>query len=89
MTGLNMMTNKPEDPAFPHLRRHIKANTYEPLSGGGMSIRTYLAGRAMQGLLSDYKTIEKISRSDKGLLTVIIGDSLEFADALIAELNKD
>ena len=37
-------------PAFPHLRRFVTANTYEPISEGGMSLRDYFAAKAMQGL---------------------------------------
>lgn len=37
-------------PAFPHLRRFVTANTYEPISEGGMTLRDFFAAKAMQGL---------------------------------------
>jgi len=40
-----------DEPAFPHLRRHIDPDTYEPLSEGGMTLRDYFAAKAMQGLM--------------------------------------
>jgi hypothetical protein len=38
-------------PAFPHLRRHVSNDTYEPLAEGGMTLRDYFAAKAMQGLM--------------------------------------
>lgn len=40
-------------PAFPHLNRFVTANTYEPISEGGMTLRDYFAAKAMQGYVSD------------------------------------
>jgi hypothetical protein len=38
-------------PAFPHLRRYVSDNTYEPLAEDGMTLRDYFAAKAMQALI--------------------------------------
>jgi hypothetical protein len=36
-------------PAFPHLREYVAPNTYKPIAEGGMSLRDWFAGMALQG----------------------------------------
>lgn len=53
--------------------------------------RIEFAGRAMQGLLSNTRYIENKARNakdDKEFVNDIVADSVEMADALIAELEK-
>jgi hypothetical protein len=38
-------------PAFPNLRRPVDMNTSEAISEGGMSLRDWFAGQALQGYL--------------------------------------
>lgn len=47
----------------------------------GMDLRTYLAGQAMQGLLSN-------DRHELSTPTYLAEVSVKYADALIVELNK-
>lgn len=49
------MNNEPikdGGPAFPHLRRYVDNNTYESLTDGGMSLRDYFAGQALNGYVA-------------------------------------
>ena len=36
---MNMQQHNDGGPAFPHLRKHVGPNTYEPIAEGGMSLR--------------------------------------------------
>lgn len=64
----------------------------------GMSLRAYFAGEAMKGILSCWEAQKKICDTDPryrmkpdGLLNfdeVVAKNSVEFADALIKELEK-
>lgn len=52
---------------------------------GGMTLRAWLAGRAMQGLLSDQRDGSAISRHDpKG----IANECVRYADALLQRLEE-
>ena len=44
-----MSTKKMGGPAFPHLRRRINENTYEPIAEGGMTLWDYYAAAAISG----------------------------------------
>jgi len=48
---------------------------------GGLTIRAELAARAMQGMLSNHAY-------NDFLMNDIVHDAVQYADALIAELNK-
>ena len=65
-----------DEPAFPHLRRHIDPDTYEPLSEGGMTLRDYFAAKAMQGIIS---TNTSFLHNPEQLA----GKAFEFADAML------
>jgi hypothetical protein len=41
-----MMTAENGGSAFPHLRRYVGPDTYEPLAEGGMTLRDWFAGQA-------------------------------------------
>ena len=85
--------SKPTDggPAFPHpeyeeLIKNEKgqftgALTYHPGSQG-MSLRQYYAGLAMEGLLANGASMEFTAGE-------IAGNSREYADELIAELEEE
>lgn len=67
------MTTDPHAPAFPSLE------TPEIRSSTGLSVRAYIATRAMERLLADTAGW-KVAR--------LVEVSVSIADALIAELNK-
>jgi hypothetical protein len=77
-----------EQPAFPQhlvwrpdLGQCGVMDTSEDHGVGGMTIRVYLAGEAMKGILAD-------SSSSDLSPTSLAGCSREFADALLEELAK-
>lgn len=56
----------------------------------GLSKREYFAGLAMQGLCSDYSTINATELSADEDVAVVFGEvAVEMADALIEALNKE
>ena len=67
------MTTNPHAPAWPSLE------TPEIRSTTGLSVRAYMATRAMECLLADGNFMGPIG---------LARDSVAIADALIAELNK-
>ena len=68
------MTTDPHAPAFPSLE------TPEIRSSTGLSVRAYIATRAMERLLAD-TAVDWMPAS-------LAKCSVRYADALIAELNK-
>lgn len=69
-------------PAFP-LAYNYKKEGQEYLDVfTGMDLRTYLAGQAMQGLLSTEYSAYRPTNS-------IVEEAVKYADALIVELNKE
>ncbi len=40
-------------PAFPHLRRYVAPDTYEPIAEGGMTLRDWFAGQALAGIMTN------------------------------------
>lgn len=62
-------------PAFPT----VSASVHLPHHG--MSLRTYFAGQAMIGLLSNNETAYSPAQNAQ--------DAIQYADALIAELGKE
>lgn len=97
--------NTPNDggPAFPggvvyDPRRESMEHMGAFMDLGGMSLRAYFSGRALQGMLSCYEVQKNICNNDPrykqqadgmfNFATVVALNALEFADALIAELNK-
>lgn len=75
-------------PAFPHLRRHVNANTYEVIAEGGMTLRDYFAAKAMQGILSD-NTVTSDPFDDWGeFCAVVAKDAYDFADAMLKAREK-
>lgn len=54
-----------------------------PIIEGGLTIRAELAARAMQGLLSSLGTHDVIAPDE------IASDAVNYADALLAELNRE
>ena len=64
-------------PAFPHLRRHIADNTYIPIAEGGMSLRDWFAGMALQGQAHRFSPPHKYRE-------LLAQDCYEIADAMLA-----
>lgn len=60
-------------PAFPHLRRNINGDTFEPISEGGMTLRDYFAGQALAGLIVNNSNATR----------QIVTEAWEFADAML------
>lgn len=63
------------------------------LDYGGLTKREWLAGLAMQGLLSNYEARVKICNTDpryndENFAEVVAINSVEFADALLKQLDK-
>ena len=76
---------KPNSSAFPYA-------TNDPLSGlitvnPGMSIRTWLAGIAMQGLLANRGEMAQ-SNNWPEFKKAFAKDAVQLADALLTELNE-
>lgn len=69
------MTTDPHAPAFPS-----PLTTETPRSSTGLSVRAYIATRAMERLLAD--------TSRDWMPASLAKCSVRYADALIAELNK-
>lgn len=79
----------PNDRAFPF-------DYVQPEKAWGLTKREYFAGLAMQGLLSHPENIKAMDRwqgINEGLKGVendgVAAISVQFSDALIAELNKE
>lgn len=73
-----MQKINPNDPAFPFVEPDTTCNV-----NTGMSIRTQLAATAMKGLLAS-------KQPDSGYNPSFVAEqALEYADALINELNKE
>lgn len=71
-------------PAFPHVadlvRDHGDGNmTTKQITAGGMSLRDYFAAKAMQGL---------VTTLTNSTTTTIVAESYEFADAMLAERER-
>lgn len=75
-------------PAFPQpaTSEGHAANTPWGFAGGGMTLRDYFAGQAMQGMLSDPKVGYKQGELDGD--EVVAKAAVGFADALLAELRR-
>lgn len=86
---------RPNDggPAFPamkevHAQEEISAAAYNARLIPGMSLRAYLAGKAMQGLVAGITNLEVngiIENRPKGVSELAV----LYADTLLAELEKD
>jgi hypothetical protein len=87
------MENK-DQPAFPVLElKEINDKFLLDCGAAGVSKREFLAAKAMQGLLSNWEVQCKICDVDpryngNNFAEVIAINSIEFADALLAELEK-
>jgi hypothetical protein len=84
------MSTKPNDggPAFPGEKIVWSVNTPNEIGRvpvAGMSLRTWLAGMAMQGHLANPTTTAHPEFTKEGLAVA----SCRLADALIAELEKE
>lgn len=80
------MTPRAEEPAFP---THSVWDNDKPEIGwidGGLTKREYFAAMAMQGLLASRKEWVSDGRSNFEIAASL---SLKYADALLAELNKE
>lgn len=79
------MNEKPNDggPAFPQT---FFAGEKCPT---GMSLRAWLAGGAMQGILASYPDGMRCADLPDSTCNVWANASVRMADALIAELNKE
>lgn len=85
------MTN-PDDQAFPrnYAYQNPEAGQSELKSLPGLTKREYFAARAMQGLLAENKIDWGMWDINKNhsVKYLVARNAIEFADALIAELNK-
>lgn len=54
----------------------------------GMTMREYYAGLAMQGILADHEVFCGMEQSYEDFAQTIAGESVQLADALLAELAK-
>ena len=72
------------DCAFPSYM-HEEMGVREGYFDAGMSKREYFAGQAIPSLISWYAT-NQYAKPD--VLTAVVKDSVAFADALIAELER-
>ena len=85
-TGSNAMT-QPSESAYPHVKsipaysHEIDKEYTDTYSEGGLTKREMFAAMAMQGLLSH--------RPENAFPYEIADAAVEFADALIEELNKE
>lgn len=78
------MIINPNDPAFPTIEhRYDKVGCLQEITTSGLTIRSEIAARAMQGILS-----AREDRSYKGSYDAVAEAAVNIADALIAELNK-
>ena len=68
------MTTDTGGPAFPHTVEYKGADCGGVVPHGGMTLRDYLAAKAMQGLLAGTKTESA---------TVLATDSYKMADAML------
>lgn len=72
-------------PAFPQLDAYVDANGQKPVyvSEGGMSLRDWFAGMAMQGIISSPGDLDRYYEED-----VVATNAYKMADAMIAERAK-
>lgn len=77
------MTKDTSGPAFP---------VTDPCHDKGLSIRQYAAIKAMAGLLSDGVIMSHLTgyaqHQKKPLQEIVAGEAVNYADALLAELEK-
>lgn len=74
------MSSKTGGPAFPHLRRHVSGDTYEPIAEGGMTLRDYFAAKAMQSFAKEFFNNEARMRD---WLADSAKDAYRIADAML------
>jgi len=74
-------------PAFPHLRRHVGNNTYEPLAEGGMTLRDYFAAKAMQAIYAAQVEWQSTGcpadAESMQVMEDVAGDAYAMADAML------
>lgn len=72
--------------AFPENQHHIAGHK------GGMTLRDYFAGQAMNGLASDDASMARLTevaeKSGADVIDYLASASYEVADAMLAERNK-
>lgn len=79
------MTNKGKEQAFPLLVQYPNSHL-NPING--LTKREWLAGMAMNGLLSDSEIVKEIHRNEENVYQKIPLFSVQMAEALLAELEK-
>jgi hypothetical protein len=72
-------------PAFPHLRRHVGPNTYEPLAEGGMSLRDWFAGNIIQGMFANPSLLNR----EGSFQAVNFSTAFQAADAMLAARKEE
>lgn len=85
------------DSAFPHMTLGIDERYALTLSSGGLTKRELFAAMAMQGLLAcpmsqdGLAALEAIEREkgNKEILRLTANSAVKYADALLAELEKE
>lgn len=81
--------SKANEPVFPfHSLAHTDANAPHAYIGGGLSKREYFAAMAMQGVVHSWQQMGVDPTIEKRMANQIASRAVEFADALIAELEK-
>ena len=77
------MSNKPDGgPAFPVTANHMVDGLWQSCDEGGMTLRDYFAGQALQGLASSGWAENEVDA------TVAAANAYRLADAMIAERSK-
>jgi hypothetical protein len=79
-----MSETKKNNPAFPC----VSITDRESLYQGGMTMREYFAGLAMQGILANEKAYTVLSGIPMPNENLVARFSVQYADALLTELSK-
>lgn len=75
-------------PAFPHLRRFVTANTYEPISEGGMTLRDFFAAKAMPQTMIEFENDWDVHAYEQDtFLQWAAQRAYAMADAMLAARN--
>lgn len=87
------MSTLADQPAFPRAFSYTEGrdNQHCRRSQTGMTLRQHYAGLAMQGILSNTEFLDEVESNELefNLIAAKVGElSVNYADALIAELEK-
>ena len=71
------------EPAFPHLRRHVGDDTYEQLAEGGMTLRDYFAAKALPAIYKDACECARVDGWPDDWRDEVATEAYEMADAML------